>query len=67
VRIAVTDCGGPARPRVIEDAAAERGRGLLLVRSLSARTGVCGDHRGRLVWADIAWDHDLTRGVAARA
>jgi hypothetical protein len=25
------------------------------VRALAASTGVCGDARGRLVWADIGW------------
>jgi hypothetical protein len=56
VRVAVADGGGPTEPHVIEDPPAEHGRGLLLVRGLSVRTGVTGDHRGRLVWADIAWD-----------
>jgi anti-sigma regulatory factor (Ser/Thr protein kinase) len=56
VRIGVTDGGGPARPRVIEDPAAERGRGLLLVRALAVRTGVSGAGPGRLLWADIRWD-----------
>ena len=56
VRVAVADGGSPTEPRVIEDPAAEHGRGLLLVAALSVRTGVTGDHRGRLVWADIAWD-----------
>ncbi len=55
VRVAVADCGAPTAPRVIEDLAGEHGRGLLLVRGLSARTGVCGDARGRLVWADVPW------------
>jgi hypothetical protein len=55
VRIAVEDCGGPGEPRVIDDPAAEHGRGLLVVHGLSLRTGVCGDHRGRVVWADISW------------
>ncbi len=55
VRVAVADSGGPTEPRVIEDAA-EHGRGLLLVRGLSMRTGVCGDRRGKLVWADVRWD-----------
>lgn len=55
VRVAVADCGAPTAPRVIEDLAGEHGRGLLLVRGLSARTGVCGDDRGRLVWADVPW------------
>lgn len=56
VRVAVADCGGDSEPRVIDDLAAEHGRGLLLVRGLSLRTGVVGDHRGRLIWADIAWN-----------
>ncbi len=55
VRVAVADCGGPSEPRVIDDPAAEHGRGLLVVRGLSVRTGVTGDHRGRLLWADILW------------
>jgi hypothetical protein len=55
VRVAVADCGGDREPQVIDDPAAEHGRGLLLVRGLSLRTGVVGDRRGRLVWADVAW------------
>jgi protein-L-isoaspartate(D-aspartate) O-methyltransferase len=64
VRVAVADCGGPAEPHVIDDPALVHGRGLLLVRGLSMRTGVTGDQRGRLVWAEIAWD---ATGTAARA
>jgi hypothetical protein len=56
VQVAVADRGGAADPRVIDDPAGERGRGLLLVRGLSLRTGFTGDQRGRLVWAHIAWD-----------
>ena len=56
VRIGVADGGGPAQPQVIEEPDSERGRGLLLVSGLSLRTGVCGDQRGRLVWADLRWD-----------
>src|SRR5215470_6582263 len=55
VRIGVADCGGPTEPSVIDDLLAEHGRGLLLVHGLSVRTGVCGDQRGRLVWADVRW------------
>ena len=55
-RVAVADSGAPTAPQVIDDPAGEHGRGLLLVRELSVRTGVCGDHRGRLMWADIRWD-----------
>jgi len=66
VRVAVADCGGDSKPQVIDDPAAEHGRGLLLVRGLSRRTGVVGDHRGRLVWADVAWP-DATAPTAAGA
>lgn len=55
VRVAVADCGAPGGPRMIDDPAGEHGRGLLVVRNLSVRTGVYGDHRGRLVWADVPW------------
>src|ERR1700730_7993408 len=55
VRVAVADGGAPAGPRIIDDPAGEHGRGLLVVRELSARTGECGDERGRLVWADVPW------------
>ncbi len=56
VRVTVADCGGDSEPQVIDDPAAEHGRGLLLVRGLSLRTGVVGDRRGRLIWADVAWN-----------
>jgi len=55
VRVAVADHGTPSAPRLIDDPVGEHGRGLLVVRGLSARTGVAGDHRGRLVWADVPW------------
>ena len=55
VQVAVADRGGSAEPQVIEDPDGEHGRGLLLVRDLSVRTGVVGDQRGRLVWAQVAW------------
>jgi serine/threonine-protein kinase RsbW len=58
VRVAVTDCGARGGPRVIDDPAGEHGRGLLVVRGLSARSGVCGDERGRMVWADVLWGDD---------
>jgi len=62
VRIAVADSGAPTAPRLIIDPASEHGRGLQIVRALAIRTGVCGDHRGRLVWADIACaDHSAAR------
>jgi hypothetical protein len=55
VRVAITDGGSPAGPRLIDDPDGEHGRGLLLVHGLSVRTGVTGDQRGRIVWADVAW------------
>lgn len=54
-RLTVTDQGAPHGPRLIDEPDAEHGRGLLLVAGLASRTGVAGDHRGRLVWADIPW------------
>jgi serine/threonine-protein kinase RsbW len=65
VRVAVADRGGPTEPRVMGDPAAEHGRGLLLVQGLSVRMGVCGDRRGRLVWADIPWDSTAAALVTA--
>lgn len=64
VRVAVADSGGLSQPHVIDDPTSEHGRGLLLVRGLSVRMGVCGDHRGRLSWADILWENDGTEPVA---
>ncbi len=65
VRAAVADGGAPQGPRMIDDPLAEHGRGLVLVRELSVRTGVSGDHRGRLVWAEIPWgDRDGTESAA---
>ena len=57
LRVAVADDGAAGGPRVSAGPGglAEGGRGLHLVRTLAGSTGVCGDHRGRLVWADIAW------------
>jgi Histidine kinase-like ATPase domain len=55
IQVAVADCGGPDEPRVIDDPVSEHGRGLRLVRGLSASTGFTGDQHGRVVWAQIAW------------
>lgn len=65
VRVAVADGGGPTEPRVIEDLSADQGRGLLLVRGLSVRTGASGDQRGRLVWADVRWEGMVPAAAAA--
>jgi anti-sigma regulatory factor (Ser/Thr protein kinase) len=56
VRVAVADGGAPAGPRLVDDPLGQSGRGLLIVRSLAVRTGQRGDHRGRLIWADVPWD-----------
>lgn len=55
-QVTVADFGSPAEPHVIDEPTGECGRGLLLVRGLSVRTGHTGDQRGRLVWAQIPWD-----------
>jgi Histidine kinase-like ATPase domain len=65
VRVAVTDSGGPSVPQLSEEPAGQHGRGLLLVRGISARTGVCGDQRGRLIWADVPWGGTGATTVAA--
>ncbi len=66
VRVAVADSGSPGEPHVIDDPASENGRGLLLVRGLSSRMGACGDRRGLLCWADIAWqDRGMQTAAAA--
>jgi anti-sigma regulatory factor (Ser/Thr protein kinase) len=58
VRIAVADGGATTAPRMISDPEGEDGRGLIMVAALSVRTGVSGDERGRVVWADIPWAGD---------
>jgi serine/threonine-protein kinase RsbW len=55
VRVSVADAGAPSVPRLIDDPMADGGRGLLIVQNLCSRTGVSGDHRGRLVWGEVFW------------
>ncbi len=64
VRIAVTDDGAPTGPQIPSDPdpLSEHGRGLQVVSALASRTGTCGDHRGRLVWADVPWTGDSPAG-----
>jgi serine/threonine-protein kinase RsbW len=64
VTVAVADNGAPAGPQVISDLDREHGRGLLLVQGLSVRTGVRGDRRGRLTWADVHWDSGTSQAPA---
>lgn len=61
VRVAVADCGGAGEPQIIRDPRGEHGRGLALVHELAVRSGFLGDHHGRLVWADVPWDHACGR------
>jgi Histidine kinase-like ATPase domain len=65
VRVAVTDGGAPDGPLFSNDPDGEHGRGLLIVRGLSVRSGVRGDHRGRLVWADVGWNDSSTTTTSA--
>jgi len=58
VRVTVEDGGAPAGPRLIDDPQSNHGRGLQVIQGMSIRTGVDGDHRGRLVWADVPWGPD---------
>ena len=60
VRVAVTDCGAPAGPRIINDPLSEQGRGLRLVQGMSALMGVTGSPGGRQVWADVPRDQAVT-------
>jgi anti-sigma regulatory factor (Ser/Thr protein kinase) len=54
-RIAVADQGAPTGPQLTGDPAEEGGRGLQIVRALSARTGVTGGPQSRVVWAEVLW------------
>lgn len=70
IRVAVTDLGGSNVPALREDADGIHGRGLVVVRGLSRRTGVLGDGNGRQVWAeiacdDLAWVRSATSGGPA--
>lgn len=64
VRVMVADQGAPSGPRLVDNAdpLSESGRGLHVVRGLSIRTGVEGDRRGRLVWADVPWADGFAAG-----
>lgn len=66
VCIAVLDCGGPTEPRPEASGPdGESGRGLQMVSALSISAGHTGDHRGRLVWAQLTWEsEDLPRPAA---
>lgn len=61
VRVVVADQGASSGPRLIDDPMAESGRGLLVVRGLSALTGVAG---GRAGPPGVGRDH-LERGRSA--
>jgi Histidine kinase-like ATPase domain len=53
-RVSVTDQGAANEPCPAQDPLGEHGRGLIIVRALSAASGVCGNASGRTVWAEIA-------------
>jgi hypothetical protein len=55
VRVAVADDGAPTGPHPTARDDDEHGRGLILLAGLATRTGVLGDCRGRVVWADVPW------------
>lgn len=55
VRVSVTDGGAPGGPCLTNDPMSDCGRGLVIVRALSVRTGVSGGEHGRAVWAEIPW------------
>jgi serine/threonine-protein kinase RsbW len=63
VRITVADGGAASGPHLIDDPAAEHGRGLHLVHGLASRTGVIGNRQGRLVWAEIPWTNPGLAGT----
>jgi len=69
VRVAVTDDGAATGPHMngdaMSDGDSDSGRGLVIVRALSARTGVSGSHFGRTVWAEIPWGADPAATPAA--
>jgi anti-sigma regulatory factor (Ser/Thr protein kinase) len=66
VAVAVDDAGAPGEPQVVDDPLSEGGRGLLVVRELSARMSVSGTDAGRQVCAEIPW-HDPAAPVTGRA
>jgi serine/threonine-protein kinase RsbW len=55
ILVAVADGGGPGTPAIADEAHREHGRGLRVVRALSACDGYCGGEEGRRVWAEIPW------------
>ncbi len=63
VRVAVTDGGALQEPRFVENPGGESGRGLALVRALARNTGVRGDRRSRMVWAELPWPGDAIVGT----
>jgi len=66
IRVAVADGGSPGTPRIVNDPEGEHGRGLLLVRGLATRIGMCGSHQSRVVWADVHWE-DAAAAAPPRA
>jgi len=48
------DVDGDIDREIAVDCESDCGRGLLIVRALSVTSGVCGNARGRTVWAEVA-------------
>jgi hypothetical protein len=48
------DMDGDLDREIAVDCESDCGRGLLIVRALSVTSGVCGNTRGRTVWAEVA-------------
>jgi Histidine kinase-like ATPase domain len=49
-----SDLDGDLDSEIAVDCESDCGRGLLIVRALSVTAGVCGNARGRTVWAEVA-------------
>ena len=56
---------GDLDSEIAVDSESDCGRGLLIVRALSVTSGVCGNTRGRTVWAEIAAPQGRSSSPAA--
>src|SRR3984957_3552987 len=59
------DMDGDLDREIAVDCESDCGRGLLIVRALSVTSGVCGNTRGRTVWAEIAAPHGRSSSPSA--
>jgi anti-sigma regulatory factor (Ser/Thr protein kinase) len=65
VRVAVADCGAETEPQITYGPQSGHGRGLMMVRVMSARAGVSGNRLGRVIWAEIPWAGDDAAGSSS--